>query len=932
MITCPNLPLFVALAIFTHQGVCINTWMPWNWGENKPRPINGNWAPWSSWSSCHVPSDIDTLPFRYKERNCSNPSPKNGGAECEGQSRRKAGCDDCSIPLGMENGRIQDSFVTALDSHEEFPAFAARLNGKSAWCSDNPESLQEPLYLQIELKKLSAVSAIATQGFYPPAELMSLRMGRVSKYQLMHSMDGVSWEIYKNKDNETILPGNKMRDGAKLNVLTPEITAKFIRIFPASYFSFVCMRVELYGCIFGCGGPLTQDPGSIMTESFSMADQDCLWFMNMPNGTKAHFDFINFNIPCSNGYVELRAGEVPYSLAPVLAQYCGYDTTPPLVSSDSGKLWVRFKSNASDTQVGFYALYFPGCGGHLHGTSGELTSPNFPKEYFHNSKCIWTITVPEGKSVHLRFLEFQVEGDTNRHRCPHDHLTIWNGSDPSAPLIGKFCNSNPPPPVICSSGNTLQLKFRSDDAIAWKGFRLSYHAADPLTPCSETSSSLTMPTTPKTSTMSTNMPLAPTPFITTRNISSTQHALFPSSNYLVEFTSTAELMSALNLVTSFQASPLKESVSRSTNVTVSFTVTPVIGEMQAAAQGKQEDDDDDDDEGLTTLIIIAAFAFVVICMIIASLVPSIKHHFEKRRREKEMNLMLAASVSIPESNSKDTFEAVPITDENVLPVAASVACEALPYEESLLPVETAENASLGETPMEELSNEQGDVVESDVQIANEANIEEGEEKSEEENRDELEDSDDEQIDKEANMPCELVGDTVEVGSLRMSYEDLGSSFVSEMQAMLSHLAENDDHPALNVNPSTNAENSPQDSEHEAEETDITGLESGDCATSATEDDPNSVSSNEETSATKRFSDNGGKLESSTKSDDTGEGEIFEMQPDLASSHSCRKTAGEDHLTGSYTDGKDSGCALSCENLPSVQSCHLHAGADNETCV
>ena len=918
---CLNLSLLVVLAVFAHRGGCVNTWMPWNWGENKPHPIDGNWAPWSSWSSCHVPSNTAMLPFRYKERNCSNPSPKNGGAECGGQSRRKSSCDDCSIPLGMENGRIQDSFVTALDSHEEFPAFAARLNGKSAWCSDNPESLQEPLYLQIELRKLSAVSAIATQGFYPAAELMSLRLGRVSKYQLMYSMDGISWEMYKSKDNETILPGNRMRDGTKLNVLTPEITAKFIRIFPASYFSFVCMRVELYGCIFGCGGPLTQDPGSIMTESFQTADQDCLWFVKMPNETKVHFDFINFNIPCSNGYVELRAGEVPYSLAPVLGQYCGYDTTPPLVSSDSGKLWVRFKSNSSDTQVGFYALYFPGCGGHLNGTSGKLTSPNFPKEYFHNSKCIWTITVPEGKSVHLRFLEFQVEGDTNRHRCPHDHLTIWNGSDSNAPVIGKFCNSNPPPPVICSSGNILLLKFHSDDALAWKGFDLSYHAADPWTLCSETSSSVITPTTSRMSTISTNMPLVPTPFIRTRNMSSTQHALFSLS------TQTAKSTSVLDLGNSFQASPSKESVSMSTNITAGFTVTQVIGEMQAAT--KQEEDDDND-EGLTTLIIIAAFGFVVICMIIASLVPSIKHHFEKRRREKEMNIMLAASVSIPESNSKDTFEVVPITDvENVLPVAASLGCEATPYEESISPVETAGSASLGKIPTEELSNEQGDVEESEVQIANETDSG-GEGKSPENNRDE-QDSDDEQK-QYTNMPSDL-GDTVEVGSLRMSYEDLGSSFVSEMQAMLSHLAE-DDQPALNVNPCTNAENSPQDSEHEAKRTGISNLETGDCITcgiSATENDANSVPSDEEASATKRFSDHGGKLESLSNSDDADRGEIWEMEPDLASNQSCRKTAGEVHLTRPCTDGKDSDCASSCENLPSVEN-YDYAGADNETCV
>lgn len=921
------LNVFVVLTIFVHQGICVNSWMPWNWGS-KPRPIDGNWTSWSSWSSCQIPSDIETLPFRYKERSCTNPSPKNGGADCEGQARRTSSCD-CNIPLGMESGRIQDSFVTALDSHEEFPAFAARLNGKSAWCSDNSDTLQEPLYLEIELKKFTRVSAIATQGFYPAAELLSLRMGRVSKYQLMYSTDGESWEIYRNSDNETILPGNKKRNGTMLNVLTPEITARFIRIYPASYFSFVCMKLELYGCTFGCGGSLTQDPGSIMTESSLTEDQDCLWYVNMPNNTKLHFDFINFNIPCSNGYAELRAGEVPYSVAPVLAKYCGYDSTPPLVSSDSGKLWVRFKSNASDPQVGFYAVYFPGCGGHLHGTSGELTSPNFPKEYFHNSKCIWTITVPEGKSVQLRFLEFKVEGDTNRHRCPHDHLSIWNGSDSSAPLIGKFCNSNPPPPIICSSGNALRLKFHSDDALAWTGFHLSYQAVDALTPCSETSSSIIiMPTSSRPLTTS-NMPLTSTPFITTKNSVTAQHALFSSSNYLVEFTTTAEPTSGVDAVATFQASPSVSSISMATNATVGFMGIPVNGEIQAAARGKQEDDDDDD--GLTTLIIILAFGFIVICMIIASIVPSIKHHLEKRRREKEMNLMLAASVSIPETNSKDTFEVVPIADD-ALPVPEIVACEAMSYEESLPPVEAAESMSLSETPTAELNNEQGDVLESEVSDENEANSGEGEEKTAEENGGELDVLQDGQTEQDADMPFDSESDAVELGSLRMSYEDLGSSFASEMQAMLSHFVEDGDQPAWNLNSSANPENSPQDSKHEAEKT---GMEAGDsipCGSVSTQDeDANSIPSDEEATASEKLLDNEGKLEGSLNGDERDTGEIWEMQPDLVNSHGRRKTAEKGRVSGSYTDSKDSGCASSSENLQLVENYLLYDG-DNETSV
>ena len=44
------------------------------------------------------------------------PRPKNDGADCVGETRRTSGCDAGNIPLGMECGRIQDSFVTALQS------------------------------------------------------------------------------------------------------------------------------------------------------------------------------------------------------------------------------------------------------------------------------------------------------------------------------------------------------------------------------------------------------------------------------------------------------------------------------------------------------------------------------------------------------------------------------------------------------------------------------------------------------------------------------------------------------------------------------------------------------------------------------------------------------------------------------------------------
>ena len=100
------------LSIFVHQRVRVWPWS--NWGD-KPKPIDGNWSSWFAWSSCQIPSDGNLLPFRHRERDCSQDR-KNDGADCVGETRRTSGCDAGNIPLGMECGRIQDSFVTALQS------------------------------------------------------------------------------------------------------------------------------------------------------------------------------------------------------------------------------------------------------------------------------------------------------------------------------------------------------------------------------------------------------------------------------------------------------------------------------------------------------------------------------------------------------------------------------------------------------------------------------------------------------------------------------------------------------------------------------------------------------------------------------------------------------------------------------------------------
>lgn len=71
---------------------------------------------------------------------------------------------DCSAPyrsLGMQNGKILDSQITASSQIINFEAFKARLYGSSCWRSARNNSGE---FLEVKLGQKEYVKAITTQG------------------------------------------------------------------------------------------------------------------------------------------------------------------------------------------------------------------------------------------------------------------------------------------------------------------------------------------------------------------------------------------------------------------------------------------------------------------------------------------------------------------------------------------------------------------------------------------------------------------------------------------------------------------------------------------------------------------------------------------------------------------------------------------------
>ncbi|XP_066564974.1 procollagen C-endopeptidase enhancer 2b [Amia ocellicauda] len=114
------------------------------------------------------------------------------------------------------------------------------------------------------------------------------------------------------------------------------------------------------------------------------------------------------------------------------------------------------------------------CGGEFIGDSGIIGSEGYPGVYPPNTKCVWKITVPEGKVAVLRFRFIDLESDS---LCRYDFVDVYSGQA-NGQRLGRFCGTFRPGALI-SSSNKMLVQMVSDANTAGNGFIATYSAAQP---------------------------------------------------------------------------------------------------------------------------------------------------------------------------------------------------------------------------------------------------------------------------------------------------------------------------------------------------------------------------------------------------------------------------------------------------------------------
>ncbi|XP_022806637.1 uncharacterized protein LOC111343720 [Stylophora pistillata] len=147
---------------------------------------------------------------------------------------RKDGCVEFN--LGMEDGRIPNSGISASSSST--PAKNGRLNYTpgSSWCAGTSDS--NP-YLQIDLQTLHIICAVSTQGNSKADQW-------VKNYTLQLSTDETTWTDYREGGKVKVLIGNDDRSSIVKHVVYGLLT-RYLRFLPQTHQAGVCMRTEVFG-------------------------------------------------------------------------------------------------------------------------------------------------------------------------------------------------------------------------------------------------------------------------------------------------------------------------------------------------------------------------------------------------------------------------------------------------------------------------------------------------------------------------------------------------------------------------------------------------------------------------------------------------------------------------------------------------------------
>ena len=97
--------------------------------------------------------------------------------------------------------------------------------------------------------------------------------------------------------------------------------------------------------------------------------------------------------------------------------------------------------------------------------------------YTPNQVSYFTISPPSATNVTINFTHFDIENGTTPSFCNYDYIEVYDGTTTAAPLLGRYCNNNPPPSSLTSTSGNILIKFRADAGLHLSGFQIDWNCS-----------------------------------------------------------------------------------------------------------------------------------------------------------------------------------------------------------------------------------------------------------------------------------------------------------------------------------------------------------------------------------------------------------------------------------------------------------------------
>lgn len=214
------------------------------------------------------------------------------------------------------------------------------------------------------------------------------------------------------------------------------------------------------------------------------AGSRCQWQIraSVNKAITVKFPFFHVEDDCSDDFVSIYDSLSP-DVSQAITEKCGQrpPSNPLEVTSSGNIMLVNLITDSTFQQPGFEAVYkaipqseVKTCGGTLSNSNGVITTPLHPGFYPPAVDCRWTIKVPAGNKVRIKFTLFRMkEPGVDIRVCHKDYVEIMDT---------KYCGELSSL-ALTSTTNTLDVMFHSDESYTDKGFSADYSAYDPKNPC-----------------------------------------------------------------------------------------------------------------------------------------------------------------------------------------------------------------------------------------------------------------------------------------------------------------------------------------------------------------------------------------------------------------------------------------------------------------